>query len=221
MDDEIELSYNNISLRKSDINTFKNYSQLNDLSISFYYEYLNEIYKANQNYFTLLDPAMVFLLIFETEIEDLISMMKPLKIETKEFIFIPVNDIESKYKVGGGNHWALLFYQKSNQTFYYFDSMLSYIKNTNLIIKNLCNILNLSNPEIVCYDEIKYQQNTFDCGMFVLLFTEMILENLCDKQFQLKFDKKKIKIAFQNISQEKIPCKRKFILNLINQLKNR
>jgi Ulp1 family protease len=54
MDDEIELSYNNISLRKTDINTFKNYSQLNDLSISFYYEYLNEIYKANQNYFQCL-----------------------------------------------------------------------------------------------------------------------------------------------------------------------
>ncbi len=88
MNEEVELSYNNIALRKSDINTFKEYTQLNDLSISFYFEILNEKFAKFNNEFTLLDPATVFLLVFETDLEDLVAMLKPLKLHTKQYIFI-------------------------------------------------------------------------------------------------------------------------------------
>jgi len=220
MDEEVELSYNNIALRKSDINTFKEYTQLNDLSISFYFEILNEKFAKHNEEFTLLDPATVFLLIFETDLEDLIAMLKPLKLLTKKYIFIPVNDIDSKFKVAGGNHWALLIYQKYDQTFYYIDSMLSYIKNTNIIVKNLCEILEIKQTaEIISFDEEKHQQNTYDCGMFVLSYVETFLNKLNSENFLYKFSKSVLKALLKGHSQKMISLKRKEILDLIGSLK--
>jgi Ulp1 family protease len=220
MDEEVELSYNNIALRKSDINTFKEYTQLNDLSISFYFEILNEKFAKFNNEFTLLDPATVFLLVFETDLEDLVAMLKPLKLHTKQYIFIPVNDIDSKFRVAGGNHWALLIYQKCDQTFYYIDSMLSFIKNTNIIVKNLCEILEIKQiAEVICFDEEKHQQNTYDCGMFVLSYAETFLNKLNSENFNHKLSKCVLKEILKGHSQKIISVKRKEILNLITSLK--
>ena len=219
MNEEVELSYNNISLRKSDIDTFKDYNQLNDLSISFFYEILNNKFANYNCQFTLLDPATVFLLVFETDIDDLIAMLKPLKLHTKQYIFIPVNDIDSKYKVGGGNHWALLIYQQSDQTFYYVDSMLNFIKNTNIIVKNLYQILEIKViQEIVCFDYEKHQQNTYDCGMFVLSYTETLLDKLASDNFNFKLSKPSLNSILQGYSQNIVTEKRKKILNFIKSL---
>jgi Ulp1 family protease len=222
MEEEIEVSLNNVALRKSDILTFQDYHQLNDLSISFYFEILNEKFSTFNNEFILLDPATVFLLIFETDLEDLIAMLKLLNLQSKQYIFIPVNDTDSKFKVAGGNHWALLIYQKSDQTFYYVDSMLSFIKNTNVIVKNMCEILGIKpNSEIICFDEEKQQQNTYDCGMFVLSYVEALLNRLNISRFRLKLSKTEINTTLKGISQSSVSLKRKEILKFIDSVKTK
>mgnify|MGYP001598758110 CR=1 FL=1 len=92
------LSYQNIFLSESDILTFNEGEQLNDMSISFYFQILSERYQ-NLNFISI-DPATSFLITFEEDLEDLCCMLKPLKLKEKDYIFIPVNDVKSKFKVG-------------------------------------------------------------------------------------------------------------------------
>ena len=70
------ISYNNIYLSEKDIKCFKNSNQLNDMCISFYFEYLtNEIFKESKDDFVLLDPVVVSSIYFDESIEDLSDML--------------------------------------------------------------------------------------------------------------------------------------------------
>jgi len=154
--------------------------------------------------------------------DDLKICLKNLELESKEFIFIPVNDINNKYNGGGGNHWSLLIYQKKNNEFFYLDSMNSFINNTHIIVKNLKTILNIENTqngEITDIESCKIQQNTYDCGMFVLAFTEAILNQLEQNQFKLKLDETAIENCLRSVNQKEIKSKRKKILELIENLR--
>jgi Ulp1 family protease len=183
MEDEIYLSYKTVCLRSSDVACFQNFRQLNDLCISFFYERLSEQFKSFEKEFVLVDPSAVSTIVFDNDIQDLIDCYGEL-LKGKRYIFLPVNDNTNKYVAGGGTHWALLLFDTKERCFYYLDSMLSYINNTDIISQKIIKIIDYytgqetPEPNIIQPLERKYQDNTYDCGMYVLLFTKVILTYL-------------------------------------------
>lgn len=224
----VYLSFKSICLRKSDVDCFDDFRFLNDLCISFFYELLNENYKNFDKYFFLFDPASVSTMVIYDEMEDLIDMFGGLNLEDKDYLFIPINDNTDKYAMGGGDHWALIIYQKSDDTFYYLDSMLNYIKNTTIVTQKLKQILtNTQSKPIVNVNNTlieKCQSNTYDCGMFVLSFTEAILDYIFKADENITNNKKLNseiinKIIKESVYQNKMKSKRKEILQTIDNLK--
>ena len=212
MDNDMYLSYNNIFLRRSDFNCFKDYCQINDMCISFYYEYL----KKDES-ILMLDPVAVSTIIYFEDSIDELKEYFPLNMEKREYIFFPINDNSNKYNYGGGTHWALVVFQRSDNSFYYIDSMLSFIDNTKNLCEKISKIINLEKPNIIKADIIKYQQNTYDCGMFVLAFTELLLKYIKNNII----NKNCFKYAFEGLSQNNIKNMRKDIMKLINSLRNK
>ncbi len=226
-EDKILLSHKSICLRKSDVSCFDDFRYLNDLSISFYYELLNEKFSKYENEFILLDPSCVSTIFFDDDLDDLKDCFGALDLDTRKYIFIPINDTIDKFAYGSGNHWALVFYCKTANTFYYMDSMKSFIKSSNEICRKI-NLL-IGNSEKYILEEVnfeKFQQNTFDCGVFVLNFTEVILNFIFDPNKNINkclienngFNLCKI-ITKDNSDQNIISIKRKemkaIVLNLI------
>lgn len=214
------LSYNNVCLSSEDIATFTKNSQLNDMSISFYYEFLNnELLKGYQNYL-LLDPAMVSILYFDESIEDLTDMLIPLNIKNQSYIFFPVNDNTNKYKSKGGTHWALMVYDALRNEYIYFDSLLSKIVTAETIASKYSQVLGLSSDVSLTFPESldKRQFNTYDCGMFVLEFTESLIKYLMSSGYNKGLTKIDYSIAFDKVNETSVLNKRKEILLIISKL---
>ena len=97
--DSIVLTYKSCSLKQSDINCLAEYSQLNDIIISFYYEILSEKFK-NEG-IVLLDPAVTMSITIEPNLDDINQcIFLPLQMSTKKFIFAPIND-NKKIEISG------------------------------------------------------------------------------------------------------------------------
>ena len=92
-----------------------------------------------------MDPSAVANMQLCTDQEDLIDMYGPLKLETADLIFLPINDSlnplnPSKFRnklwcLVGGTHWGLLVYYKNSM--YYLDSSGGVIYNVNNIAMSL------------------------------------------------------------------------------------
>jgi sentrin-specific protease 8 len=217
-DNKIFLSYKSICLYKDDVECFNNYNQLNDMCISFYYAYLTYTLSLPDN-IVLMDPSAVSSIIY---FDDDLSELKDyfMDLSDKEYIFLPVNDNTDKLRAGGGSHWALLVYQKFDNKFYYFDSMLGYIKNTDVLAERVGLMIGVKDIEIVKPAIKKYQQNTYDCGMFVLLFTELILKYLKNERnigASINYEKD----VFKDLTQDKILQWRIIISKKIDNLRNK
>jgi Ulp1 family protease len=132
--------------------------------------------------------------------------------------------------VGGGDHWALLVYQKVEDKFFYLDSMRNYIKNTEYIAKKFRN-LSISNTEQEIGTECKinlsntldqkYQENSYDCGVFVMEFTEILLDYLVSNNFTDLTSEFINDLFKKKISQFKVTKKRDEIKNIINKLRHK
>lgn len=218
--DPIILTYKCCSLKKSDIDTLSDYQYLNDIIISFYYEILNEKYKSDD--FVLLDPAVSMSIIVETNLDDINQcIFIPLQMGEKKFIFSPINDNTKIAYQTGGSHWALNLIDVTNSKILYFDSMLSNINNARRFQKKIEKLFN-KKFTFECPIEEHYQGNSYDCGMFVLGFTQVILEYLKNNKFdgdslvKVNFDQ-----LFNNserIKQENMSKFRKEIKEIINNL---
>lgn len=224
------LLYRNICLSKYDQDCFNNYNQLNDMCISFYFEYLTEEkYSTSKEKFVLIDPVMVSTIYFDESIEDLYDMLFPLNLDKKSFIFLPINDNTNKYAQGGGTHWALLVYSKIEDKFFYFDSTLSYISTIDTVASKISQIIKYKSNnqkkkiEIVEPKSLnKKQFNSYDCGMFVLEFTRKLLDHIRDNLKENKevlLSKLNYKEVFEDITQDSINLKRDEILNILKNLK--
>jgi Ulp1 family protease len=229
-EDPTYLSYKNILLRQSDVDCLNKGKYLNDMCISFFYQFLNERHMKDENRFILLDPASVSLLFFEDDMDDLNLMFSPMNLSQRDFVFMPINDNTDRFQVGGGDHWALLVYQKVEDKFFYLDSMRNFIKNTDYIAKKFRNLL-ISNTEQEIETESKinlsntldqkYQENTYDCGVFVMEFTEILLDYIVSNNFTVLTSEFINDLFKKKINQFKVTKKRDEIKNIINKLRHK
>lgn len=173
----IILTYKSATLRQADIDLLAPGQWLNDQCILFYYEHLSE---NSPHYQLFLDPSASFLLLFENELEDLNEALSQIPLQSKTLIFCPIND-NSNPEALGGTHWTLLVYAVKLNKGFYFDSLSNSranLQNASNILGKLSWLLRQPNPEINQVTIRHRQNNTYDCGVYVLMITEYISKSL-------------------------------------------
>ena len=134
-----------------------------------------------------MDPAVVALLNYE---EDPAMIFYGLDLMQFEFILIPINDNSDKMNALGGSHWSLLTYLCKEDVFIYYDSMKkrsNNLENAKKVAKKLRPLINDSPTSKVLENllinaDTPQQKNGYDCGVYVLAFTEILLKFLLKKE---------------------------------------
>jgi Ulp1 family protease len=172
-------TYKSSTLRESDIQLFDSNQWLNDQCINFFYEYLAENVGSNS---VLIDPAAVFMMLLEDDIHDLRISLRRLEISDSSYIFCPINDNLDPYTPARGSHWSLCVYARGRA--YYYDSTgtsaTNYSNSRNIAYK-LSQLLHQPTPTLTQVN-LKYpQNNSSDCGVYVLMITREIVRRLEDE----------------------------------------
>ncbi|KXN68220.1 cysteine proteinase [Conidiobolus coronatus NRRL 28638] len=144
------LNWEDVIIRRSDINTLNPEEWLNDVVISFFYTYLEkDINNLNFDKILLLRPAIVHLITHSQDPQYLVQALPP-NLHQKTYIFIPVND-NTQINQAGGNHWSILIYSKLDKSFFYYDSLRdSNYKYAKLTSQKFSQLLNLTECKLRC-----------------------------------------------------------------------
>ena len=224
-EEEIILSTDNCEIKNSDISTLSPHTYLNDLIISFYYEILQKKYQSDL--ITLLDPAVSMSIILDNSgnddnIEDIKNcIFLPLELDKKKFIFAPINDNKKIQYTCSGSHWTLNLVDVDNSVIYYLDSNLGDVSNAHTFHKKLEKLFGKKFEFIYALQKDKYQNNSYDCGMFLLGFSEVLMKHIMNNNLQIKNNgnnKKGLDFIFEGenlVKQSYMSTFRKNIINLI------
>jgi len=228
MSEEIILSTKNCSVTKEDIDTLSPYTYLNDLIISFYYEIIQDKYPSKD--IALLDPAVSMSIILdsnenEDDLEDLKQcIFLPLELDKKKFIFAPINDNTKIQYTCSGSHWTLNVIDVENNLIYYLDSTNGDVSNAHTFHKRIEKLFG-KKFEFIFGLKHQYQNNSYDCGMFLLGFTELFVKYIYNNGMKLniKSDKKDKSLDFifkgENlVNQNYMETFRKNIIKLIYKM---
>ena len=233
MDEEIILSTKNCSVTKEDIATLAPHTYLNDLIISFYYEIIQDKFPSKD--ITLLDPAVSMSIILDSndwsdeDLEDLKQcIFLPLELNKKKFIFAPINDNTKIQYKASGSHWTLNVIDVDNQLIYYLDSNQGDVSNAHVFHHRFEKLFGKKFKFIFGLNH-HYQSNSYDCGMFLLGFTELCVKHIVNNGMKLNNnnDKKDKYLDFifngeKLVDQNYMATFRKNIINLIyNMAKNK
>ena len=168
------------TLYSNDISTLNNYTFINDMIITFYYELLENKFPTDD--ICLLQPSASMSIILDgTSIDDVQDVkeciFEPLNLSEKKFIFAPINDAASLQYQLSGMHWTLDIVDVENKKIYYLDSMIGDVSNAHTFHKKM-EFLFGKKFKFIYGLEKKYQENTYDCGMFMIGFTEAVLKSI-------------------------------------------
>mmetsp|Transcript_44586 Transcript_44586/g.129009 ORF Transcript_44586/g.129009 Transcript_44586/m.129009 type:complete len:244 (-) Transcript_44586:56-787(-) len=129
----------------------------------------------------LIDPATAFWLTIESDPKDLDAAKRALRLHERELVLCPVTDNRDGGRADAGTHWALLVgwsqHQGSGFRFTFYDSLSGGICGSKSLsqAQTLASRLAGRNVEVSAR-ECPQQTNTFDCGVYVLLFSEIIVK---------------------------------------------
>lgn len=161
---------------------------LSDDVISKYFEILRVKIIGDEGTCLLVDPSVAQGVKISNETSNFLDL---LDVQGKEIIIVPINDhlenfeerkrqIKEK-KEGGttdeGTHWSTLVYLKNKNTFFHYDSLnnanLSQAEETAKKLSKFyktpfTGVNNVPGPK---------QHNSFDCGIYLIYFTEYVLLN--------------------------------------------
>ena len=231
-EEEIILSTNNCSIKKSDIDTLSPHTYVNDLIISFYYEIIQDKYPTKL--ITLLDPAVSMSIILDVsdddnELKDIKNcIFLPLELDKKKFIFAPINDNKKIQYTCSGTHWTLNVVDVDNNKIYYLDSTQGDVSNAHVFHKKIEKLFGKKFDFIFALNKT-YQTNSYDCGMFLIGFSEILMKYIVNNNMKIKFNKNKSTNNLDSIFEGENLVKqsymgefRKNIINLIyNMSKNK
>ncbi|KAM9410293.1 LOW QUALITY PROTEIN: sentrin-specific protease 8 [Pholidichthys leucotaenia] len=172
--DPVVLSYQDSLLRRSDVSLLEGPYWLND-QVRFAFEY----FAADR--FRLLGQAVIFISPEVTQFikcascpDELALFLEPLDLPSRHWVFLAVND--NSNQSAGGSHWSLLLYHhNSNHFAHYALSNGSNSGHARRIANKLEPFLGRRKALFV-RSPARLQQNSYDCGMYVICITEALCE---------------------------------------------
>ncbi|XP_018011213.1 sentrin-specific protease 8-like [Hyalella azteca] len=169
MSDPVVLSFHDSLLHESDLRLLKGRHWLNDALISFWLEYLQHTIFPDQTRVLCVGPEVTQLLKM-CDPAEVAVVLDPLEANHKDFILLPVNDNNSAI-ASGGSHWSLLVFSRFDFKWYHYDSMRgSNYQHARSLVQRINRYLE---RDAVLVDATCTQQdNSYDCGAFVLLNAE-------------------------------------------------
>ncbi|XP_042505201.1 NEDD8-specific protease 1 [Macadamia integrifolia] len=175
-DNEKILNYNDVILRRLDLDILRGPYFLNDRIIEFYFSYLTSCYPSKD--ILLVPPSISFWLTNCPDPESLKDFTEPLKLPDKKLIIFVVNNNDDVTMAEGGTHWTLLAYERSMNAFVHHDSMAgSNSLHAKRLRKSLLGVLGSSCSDschYLEYTDTPQQRNGYDCGLYVLSIAKVI-----------------------------------------------
>eukprot|EP00928_Gymnodinium_smaydae_P062169 TRINITY_DN4608_c0_g1_i1.p1 TRINITY_DN4608_c0_g1~~TRINITY_DN4608_c0_g1_i1.p1 ORF type:complete len:709 (-),score=131.05 TRINITY_DN4608_c0_g1_i1:142-2268(-) len=127
----------------------------------------------------LIDPATAFWLANERDAEHLAEARQALKLDEKDLILCPVNDNMNGSKADAGTHWSLLAChgRPANRRFIHYDSCSARAERAQSLAQATALASHLAGERTApTVSPCAQQDNSYDCGVYVLAFTHVILD---------------------------------------------
>jgi len=182
------------------VRTFAPRRWLSDASITYVYEHImkcsellglsNEGLDKLPDDILLIDAATTFWLAMQTRQSVVKDMIAPLRLEERKLVLCPLNNSRDRINADGGSHWGLLVWDRreigtlvercteeaaSVGRFFYYDSGH---------FRGLCQsqadrvASRLVGQRVrTILGDNAFQSNGYDCGMYVLMFTAIVIDS--------------------------------------------
>jgi sentrin-specific protease 8 len=180
-EDSVVLSFGDTSLRKSDLDLLIPPNTINDRLIGFCFEYFErEQFNHSADRIALLSPSVVQFVIYAAA-DDLVNLLEPFHLPTKQYIFVPVSNNFDTQHVDKAQ-WSLLVYVRSRQEFQHYDL---YRGSNQSCAKKLVDKLQ---PYVQApRSKLKFVEMDFpqhetivDSGLFVISLVEHLIKEFCE-----------------------------------------
>lgn len=187
---KIILSYHDVVLRQSDVAHLEPRQWLNDMIISFWFEYLpREVYPEYRGLMYFMPPEMVQFIKAsssnETSSEELSSMLNPKELASKKVIFFPINDSPTDSVTVGGSHWSLLVFNGKSGSFEHYDSFTGSVNHVHAecvfraMAPILADVLGKKESDLQFAEkDCTQQENGYDCGVHLLCNSDAICRRM-------------------------------------------
>ncbi|XP_022756076.1 NEDD8-specific protease 1-like [Durio zibethinus] len=168
--DEKILSYNDVVLRRSDLEILSGRYYLNDRIVEFYFSLLSSSHPSHD--ILLVPPSISFWITNCPDVGDLKDFLEPLKLPDKKLVIFSVNNNDDVSAAEGGSHWSLLAYCRSANVFVHHDSNGQMNKRHAMrLFKSLVGYIGSSSSDcnakyLECIGTPQ-QVNSYDCGLYV------------------------------------------------------
>nr|XP_056721877.1 sentrin-specific protease 8 [Euleptes europaea] len=172
--DPVVLSYMDSLLRQSDVSLLDPPCWLNDQIIGFAFEYFAaEQFRDFSDQVCFVGPEVAQFIKCAASQEETGLFLEPLKLPQKKAVFLAINDNSSQ--AAGGTHWSLLVYIRDKNCFAHYDS---HARINSVHARQVAGKLEafLGKRGRIAFVEEKApaQQNSYDCGMYVICNTEAL-----------------------------------------------
>ena len=199
------LSYNNTCLMEEDVSLLDDCQWLNDKLIGFMFEFFeNTLLPTISTAKILFISPEVTQFIKMIEQPDEVGMfLEPLSAQEQDLVFFAVNNHGSA-STCGGSHWSLLVYNNKTAHFHHFDSSSSFNAQDARDIANKAysHINGKQNRQMkfLSHNDCSQQTNGYDCGMYVIMFTEELCNRVRDDFSEHAFEK----LAVNGVLQKRV-----------------
>ncbi|XP_075392271.1 sentrin-specific protease 8 [Tenrec ecaudatus] len=181
--DPVVLSYMDSLLRQSDVSLLDPPSWLNDQIIGFAFEYFASSQFCDcSDQVCFISPEVTQFIKCTSNPAELALFLEPLDLPHKKVVFLAIND--NSNRVAGGTHWSLLVYLQDKNSFSHYDShSRSNSVHAKQVAAKLEAFLGRKGDRLAFVEEkAPAQQNSYDCGMYVICNTEALCQNFFRQQ---------------------------------------
>lgn len=175
--DPVVLSYQDSLLRRSDVALLDGPHWLNDQVIGFAFEYFStERFRSLGEKVCFISPEVTQFIKYASCQEELSIFLEPLRLTSRRWVFLAVND--NSNQTAGGSHWSLLTYKRDSDQFTHYDSQSgSNSLHARRIAAKLEAFLGARGKVPFAEGQCPSQQNSYDCGMYVICNAEALCES--------------------------------------------